>query len=76
MRGNLFRKKLIERRWKIEGLFAEAKENHCLKKAKYRGRAKMQIQACLVAAVQNLKRLVKETVDFLSKDSQQTCINL
>lgn len=73
MKRNLFKEKLIERRWKIEGLFAEAKENHCLRKAKYRGRAKMQIQAYLVATVQNLKRLVKETVDCSSKDSQQIC---
>lgn len=44
--------------WKIEGLFGEAKENHCLDRAKYRGLAKMQIQAYMIAAVQNLKRVV------------------
>lgn len=60
MQNPVFKEKLIERRWKIEGLFAEAKENHCLRRAKYRGRAKMQIQAYLVATVQNLKRLVRE----------------
>jgi len=32
-----FKNKLKERQWKIEGLFAEAKENHCLRRAKYRG---------------------------------------
>ncbi|MFK7826739.1 MAG: transposase [Oligoflexales bacterium] len=26
-----------ERFWKMEGLFAEAKKNHCLRRAKYRG---------------------------------------
>jgi transposase len=47
-----------ERMWKSEGLFAEAKVNHCLARAKYRGRAKVQIQAYLSAMVQNLKRLL------------------
>jgi DDE family transposase len=53
-----FGKKLAERMWKIEGLFAEAKQNHCLSRAKYRGRSKVQIQAYLCAMVQNLKRLL------------------
>ena len=44
--------------WKCEGLFAEAKQNHCLARAKYRGRPKVQIQAYLCAIVQNLKRLL------------------
>jgi hypothetical protein len=29
-----FRKKLYERQWKIEGLFAEVKQNHGLRRAK------------------------------------------
>src|SRR4051812_47692989 len=53
-----FRKKISERMWKIEGLFAEAKQNHCLARANYRGRPKVQIQAYLIAIVQNLKRLL------------------
>lgn len=59
-----FKRKLIERRWKIEGLFAEAKANHCLKRAKYRGLKKTQIQFYMIAIVQNLKRLVTH-VSFL-----------
>ena len=43
---------------KCEGLFAEAKQNHGLARARYRGRQKVQIQAYLSATVQNLKRLV------------------
>ena len=46
-----------ERQWKMEGIFAEAKDNHGLERARYRGRSKMQIQAYLIASVQNLKRL-------------------
>ena len=53
-----FRKKLSERMWKAEGLFAEAKQNHGLARARYRGRSKVQIQAYLSAMAQNLKRLV------------------
>ena len=53
-----FRKRISERMWKIEGLFAEAKQNHCLARAKYRGRPKVQIQAYLIAIVQILKRLL------------------
>ena len=53
-----FRKRASERMWKCEGLFAEAKENHNLARARYRGRPKVQIQAYLTAIVQNLKRLV------------------
>ncbi len=54
----IFRTRAAERMWKIEGLFAEAKNNHGLKRARYRGRAKVQIQAYMIATVQNLKRLV------------------
>jgi len=48
----------LEGRAPIEGLFAEAKQNHCMSRAKYRGRSKVQIQAYLCAMVQNLKRLL------------------
>jgi hypothetical protein len=58
MRDPTFRHKMSERLWKCEGLFAEAKQNHGLSRARYRGRRKVQIQAYLSATVQNLKRLV------------------
>lgn len=60
-----FKKKLVERRWKIEGLFGEAKGNHCLRRAKYRGLCKIQIQLYLTAIVQNFKRLIGRFLDFL-----------
>jgi len=53
-----FAEKASERMWKCEGLFAEAKQNHVLARAKYRGRSKVQIQAYFCALVQNLKRLL------------------
>ncbi len=50
--------KLRERMWKIEGIFAEAKSRHWMRRARYRGRAMMQIQVYMTATVENLKRLV------------------
>ena len=66
MRGPEFLKKASERMWKIEGLFAEAKQNHCLSRAKYRGRSKVQIQAYLSAMAQNLKRLLFPLCQWLA----------
>jgi hypothetical protein len=58
MQETPFRERASERMWQCEGLFAESKQNHCLARAKYRGRSKVQIQAYLCAIVQNLKRLL------------------
>jgi len=65
MRDPVFRQKMSERMWKSEGIFAEAKQNHGLSRARYRGRAKVQIQAYMSATAQNLKRLVKAIVCWL-----------
>jgi transposase len=53
-----FRQKLRERMWKMEGLFAEAKGHHGLRRARYRGRSKVQVQVFMTSAIQNLKRLL------------------
>ena len=53
-----------ERQWKAEGIFAEGKNHHGLGRARYRGRAKMQIQAYMISFVQNLKRLVELCPEF------------
>jgi len=42
----------------IEGVFAEAKQWHGLRRAWRRGRRKMQVQCLLIAAVINFKRLI------------------
>lgn len=52
-----FRRRLRDRSWKMEGIFAETKDNHGLRRAQYRGRSKVQIQVYLVAITYNLKRL-------------------
>ena len=56
MQEEIFHKRLKERMWKIEGIFSEAKNMHGLSRAKYRGLQKMQIQAHMTSAAQNLKR--------------------
>lgn len=63
MQTEYFKSKLDERMWKMEGLFAEAKNNHGLRRAKYRGRRKVQIQVYMTAFVQNLKRLISKPIE-------------
>lgn len=64
----LFKRISNERMWKMEGIWAEAKNNHGFRRAKYRGRAKFQIQAFLTASCQNIKRLVKAFMfDFIGE---------
>ena len=53
-----FGARMVERKWKIEGLFAEAKSYHSMRRAKYRGLQKVSIQALITAITQNLKRIV------------------
>jgi hypothetical protein len=62
-----FAEKLRERMWKIEGLFAEGKVNHCLNRAKNRGLAKVQIQMYMIGMVQNLKRILARCEVFLGE---------
>lgn len=47
-----FKKRLVERSWKIEGMFAEAKQNHRLRRAKFRNIQKFQIQVFMIAIFQ------------------------
>lgn len=58
-----FKSKLRQRMWKQEGLFAEAKSHHGLRRARYRGRWKMQMQVYVISTVQNLKRLAGSVFD-------------
>ena len=51
--------KAQRQRTRIEHLYAEAKDNHGLGRARFRGLAKLDAQVKLTAAVQNLKRLMR-----------------
>jgi len=55
-KGKVERFNMILRKWTIEGLFAEAKQFHGLRRARYRGLQKVSIQALMTAMVQNIKR--------------------
>jgi len=48
------------RKCRIEGSFADATNNHGFKRARWRGLWKVQIQDWLIAAVQNLRILMKQ----------------
>lgn len=58
METDLFKTKLSERLWKIEGVMNELKNYHCMFKAIYRGLENVQIQAYMAAIAINIKRLV------------------
>jgi hypothetical protein len=58
MEKKIFKSRLIERMYKIEGIISEAKQRHGLSRARYQGLIKTQIQAYLVAIVMNIKRLI------------------
>lgn len=55
----VWRAMLKKRKTMVEGSFADAKENHGMRRAKYRGLAKVQEQSFMTAIVQNIKKMVK-----------------
>lgn len=52
------RKLMAKRKTKAEGSFADAVNNHDFKNARWRGLVKMRIQNLVIAAVQNLRKLL------------------
>lgn len=56
----------------IEGIFAEAKDNHGLRRAWRRGLMKMRIQCLIIAAVMNFKRLATAMLRQEPKSQEQT----
>ncbi len=54
------RKRLMARRkYKAEGSFADAANNHGFKRLRFRGLEKAKIQNLLIAAIQNLRKLMR-----------------
>jgi len=54
------RSRLMSRRkYKSEGSFADAANNHGFKRAKWRGLTKMKIQNLMIAAIQNVGKLLR-----------------
>jgi transposase len=56
----LGKQRLIERRIYIEGTFGLAKELHGLRRTRFRGRRRVQIQLWFTAAAMNIKRAVRK----------------
>jgi transposase len=50
---------MARRRAKAEGSFADAANNHGFKRARWRGIVKMGIQNLMIAAIQNLRKLMR-----------------
>ena len=55
----LGKRRLVERKTYIEGTFGLAKELHGLRRTRFRGRQRVQIQLWLTAAAMNIKRAVR-----------------
>lgn len=53
------RRLLHRRRYKAEGSYADAANNHGFKRARWRGLVWMQVQNLMIAAVQNLRKLLR-----------------
>ena len=58
----LGKRRLVERKTYIEGTFGLAKELHGLRRTRFRGRRRVQIQLWLTAAAMNIKRAVRRRV--------------
>jgi transposase len=56
---SLGKQRLIERKTYIEGTFGLAKELHGLRRTRFRGRRRVQVQLWLTAAAMNIKRAVR-----------------
>jgi transposase len=55
----LGKRRLVEREIYIEGTFGLAKELHGLRRTRFKGRSRVQIQVWLTAAAMNIKRAVR-----------------
>jgi transposase len=64
------RKTLLSRRqYKSEGSFADAANNYGFKRARWRGIAKMRIQNLMIAAIQNIGKLLRYGSDKGSRNT-------
>ena len=54
------KRRMAERKTSIEGTFGLAKELHGLRRTRFKGRGRVQIQLWLTAAAMNIKRAVRK----------------
>jgi transposase len=69
------RRLMSRRRFKAEGSFADAANNHGFKRARWRGLVKMTIQNLMIAAIQNLRKLMRHRFRTTAKTSVATLKN-
>ncbi|MFH1486559.1 MAG: IS1182 family transposase [Chloroflexota bacterium] len=55
----LGKQRMVERKVRVEGAFAFAKELHGLRRTRFRGKRRVQIQLWLTAAAMNIKKAVR-----------------
>ena len=55
------KQRMAERKTRIEGTFGLAKELHGLRRTRFKGRGRVQIQLWLTAAAMNIKRAVRDS---------------
>jgi len=60
---------MIRRKYKAEGSFADAANNHGFKRSRFRGIEKVQIQNLMIAAIQNLRKLMRYICSKPAKES-------
>ena len=60
--SQIAKKDRVRRKWLMEGSFADAANNHGLKRSRWRRLWRVKIQDCLIAAIQNIRRLLKNTL--------------
>jgi transposase len=57
------KQRMVERKTRVEGAFALAKDLHGLRRTRLRGRRRVQIQLWLTAAAMNIKKAVRATAN-------------
>lgn len=71
------RKRLMARRkHKAEGSFADAANNHGFKRSRFRGIEKMKIQNLMIAAIQNLRKLIKHISSKTATEARNIALDL
>lgn len=75
-RSRQAKKDRIRRKWLMEGSFADAANNHGLKRSRWRRLWRQRIQDLMIAAVQNLRKLLKHQSRPLSQaeSAQWACV--
>jgi hypothetical protein len=72
--GSMGKELLKQRKVRVEGVFALGKDLHGLRRTRFMGRWRVQIQLWLTAAVINIKRAIKQLIriDLATESNEVT----